>query len=125
MTAVVDVLPRGAPLGLVWELYEPAPRMGANRYRVEVAVRRDTPGGLGGAVLRVLEGVGRAVTREQRGRDAVRISFDRTVPAAAVQVESLALDLGDAPAGRYRLEVVVTDLVGNRTATRVTTFELR
>jgi hypothetical protein len=42
-----------------------------------------------------------------------------------VQVESLALDLGDAPAGRYRLEVVVTDLVGNRTATRVTTFELR
>lgn len=125
MAPLADVLPRGTALGVVWELYEPATRLGANRYRVEVAVTRVTPGGIGGAVLRVLDGVGRAVTREQRGRDAVRISFDRTVPGAPLQVEALTLDLGEAPAGAYRLEVTVTDLVANRAATRTTGFTVR
>jgi hypothetical protein len=48
----------------------------------------------------------------------VTLTYNREAPAAPVAVEHLTLDLGQAPPGRYRLAVEVTDLVSVKRAVR-------
>jgi len=113
------------PIGMVWELYELAPRDGQNRYRMAVSVERVGKGGIAGLAARLLDGVGRSIGREQRGRDKLTISFDRTVAAANTLVEYLSLDLADSPAGEYRLRIDITDLVTQKATSRQTEFFIR
>jgi hypothetical protein len=113
------------PIGMVWELYDLAPRDGQNRYRLAVSVERVGKGGIAGLAARLIDGVGRSVGREQRSRDRLTIAFDRTVASASTLVEYLALDLADSPAGEYRLRIEITDLVSQRSTTRQTDFNIR
>jgi hypothetical protein len=66
----------------------------------------------------VVGGAASAVGRNARGNGRVRLTYDRQAPAAPVAVEYLTLDLGQAPAGRYRLAVEVTDLVSVKRTVR-------
>lgn len=115
----------GSAIGLVWELYELAARDGANAYRVQISVERVAATGVGGLALRVLDGVGRALTGEQKGRNRIDVSFDRRTDAAQTLVEYLSLDIAGSPAGRYRLRVHVEDLHGARRSERETEFVIR
>ncbi len=114
-----------APIGMVWELYDLAPRDGQNRYRMAVTVERVSKGGIVGLAAQLFDGIGRSIGREQRGRDKLTISFDRTVAAANTLVEYLSLDLADSPAGEYRLRVEITDLVTQKLTSRQTEFSIR
>jgi GWxTD domain-containing protein len=106
---------RGRALALVWETYAlAADSLRSNAYRVDIGLERTDGSRIGRAVARVLSGtLGRG---EGRGRDdRVTVSFDRKVPARAVTLDYLTLDLGDLAPGRYRLTITVTDLVASAT----------
>lgn len=125
ITPSAGVYERGSCVGLLWELYELATREGASRYRVTIGVQRVERTGFGGFALRVLDGVGRAVSGEQRGQNRIDVSFEQRVPAAPTHVESLALDLRTSPAGRYRLQVRIDDLLSGQRHARTTEFMIR
>ena len=57
-----------------------------------------------------------AVTRSN-DRSTVSVQYDRQATAKAVIVESIRLDLGAAPAGRYRLTLDIRDLNSDRRST--------
>lgn len=125
MTPSAGVYARGSRVGLLWELYDLAAQDGAARYRVKISVQRVERTGFGGFAVRVLDGVGRAVTREQRGQNRIDVSFEQRVPATPTHVESLALDLSTSPAGRYRLQVQIEDLQSGGQFARTTEFVIR
>lgn len=112
-------------IGLVWEMYDLAARDGQNKYRLAVTVERVTKGGATGFAARIFDGLGRSVGREQRGRDRLTVSFDRTVASANTLVEYLALDLSDSPSGEYRLRVDIIDLTNQKKTSRQTAFTIR
>ena len=103
------VLPAAEPLRVYTELY--------NLGRVDDAVRYV-------ATYRFerTDGVILAGSRE-RTRE---ISFTREAPFTPRIIESLVVDPGRLPAGRYRLNVEILDAIrGVKTASSVITFELR
>jgi hypothetical protein len=116
---------KGASIGLVWELYELAAREGSSRYRVSIAVERADRSAVGSFAGRFVDGLGRAIGRQQVSRDKMSIAFDRTAAAVPIQVEFMSLDLSDASPGEYRLRVDVTDLVSGRKTSRTTRFAVR
>jgi hypothetical protein len=125
ITPGVGEFAAGGTLGLLWEVYEAGIRDGNARYRVTITVERVDRSGVSGFSLRVLEGLGRAVTRTQRGRDKFSITFDRTAAAAPTLVEYLSLDLSGSPAGGYTLRLDVEDLVSRNKTSRTTEFRIR
>ncbi len=68
----------GAPIGLVWELYELTAAEGASRYNVTISVKRVGRRGALGFTLRALDGLGRAVGRAGETNGNIVISL--TVP---------------------------------------------
>jgi len=118
-------IPRGSPLGLVWELYDADGASGAARYKVAITVQPVERRGALGFGIKVLEGLGRAVARSGERGGRFTISFDRTVPAARTIVDHLTLDLGEAPAGGYLLRVEITDSVSQKRVARETRFQIR
>lgn len=118
-------IPRGSPLGLVWELYEADGASGAVRYKVSISVQPVEKRGALGFGVKVLDGLGRAVTRSGERGGRFTISFDRTAPAARTIVDHLTLDLGEAPAGAYLLRVEITDSVSQKRVARETPFGIR
>ena len=121
----VGIFDARSPIGLVWEIYSLAARDGQNKYRLAVTVERVAKGGAIGFAARLFDGLGRTVGREQRGRDQLTVSFDRTVASANTLVEYLSLDLSDSPSGEYRLRVDITDLANQKKTTRQTAFTIR
>lgn len=121
----LGVYPRGASIGMLWELYDMAARDATSKYRVAIVVERTDRSALGGFAARVVDGVGRAVGREQVTRDKLTIAFDRTAASSAAVVEYLSLDLSDASAGSYRLRIEVTDQVSGKKTARQTEFVIR
>lgn len=124
ITPGVGEFAAGGTLGLLWEVYDAGVRDGNARYRVTITVERVDRSGVSGFSLRVLEGLGRTVTRTQRGRDKFSITFDRTAAAAPTLVEYLSVDLGGSPAGAYTLRLEVEDLVSRNKTSRSTTFRI-
>lgn len=116
---------KGASIGLVWELYELAARDAASKYRVAINVERTDRTAVGSFAARVVDGLGRAVGREQTGRDKLTISFDRTAAVAPIHVEFMSLDLSGTSPGAYRLRVDITDLVSGKKTSRTTGFTVR
>jgi GWxTD domain-containing protein len=121
----VGVLERGATLGLVWELYELTAKDGNGKYRVAISVERAERGGPLGFGFKALDGLGRALGRENKSPDTFTISFDRTAAATATLVEYLSLDMSAAPAGRYKLRVEISDLGSGKRVSRDTEFTVR
>ncbi|MBL0937446.1 MAG: GWxTD domain-containing protein [Gemmatimonadaceae bacterium] len=115
----------GSSLGLLWEVYEAGMKDGNAKYRVSITVERTDRSGVSGFTLRVLEGLGRTVTRTQAGRDKFTITFDRTSAAAGTLVEYLSLDLASSPAGGYTLRIDVQDLNTQKRTSRTTEFRIR
>ena len=115
----------GAPIGLVWEMYDLAERDGQSKYRLAIVVERTNKSGVSFAAAKLLDGLGRVVGRNRSDRDRLTISFDRTVASAPTAVEFLKLDLSGSPAGDYRLRVDVTDLATQRKTSRQTELRIR
>lgn len=116
---------KGASIGLVWEMYELAAREGSSKYRVAIAVERTDRTAVGSFAARLVDGLGKAVGREQTARDKLTISFDRSAAVAPIHVEFMSLDLSSTSAGSYRLRVDITDLVSGKKTSRVTGFTVR
>jgi GWxTD domain-containing protein len=119
------VFARGAPIGLMWELYDLTMREGTGKYRVSIAVERAERGGAGGFAVKLFDNLGRAVGRTQQGRDKFTITFDRQASQAGTAVDYLSLAMTDAPAGLYHLRVEILDLGSQKRTTRSTEFTIR
>jgi hypothetical protein len=113
------ILTRGQSFALLWESYElAATPEGTNQYRVELAVLptdRRTPSAF---TMRVSSGASIGVAA--RSKDRLAFGFTRELPARAVHVNDVQLDLGNTDPGTYLLRVTLTDLVSKRTDTRET-----
>jgi hypothetical protein len=104
---------------LYWEAYGlQRDSTGSGRLRVELALtlRRLERGG--NPMVRVIGGLSDIVGLSAEGDDRVVLRYDRAIAldASDRQANYLALDLGDAPAGAYTLELTVTDLTNGRRA---------
>ena len=108
------VLRPGQEIGVAWESYALAEQRGQSRYRVELALTVTRVTRATDLVTRITGGIADAIGLSAAGTDRVSLSFERTRPASAVALDYLTLDLGNAPAGRYRLTVQITDLIANR-----------
>jgi GWxTD domain-containing protein len=115
----------GELLGLVWEVYDAMPRDGAARYAVRVSTERVDRGGIGRLAVRMLDGVGRVIGRGDGSNNRVDVTFERNAHAAPVIVETLAVELGDATAGTYRVTVEITDRNSGRRIARATNVRVR
>ena len=109
---------RGAPIALLWETYALAAKDDAARYRVSITLEKLRREGPLGVAARVIGGAGGVVGRTASGRGKLTINYDRTVAPLPITVDYLTLELGEAPPGRYRLIVEVTDQVSKRTSRR-------
>jgi hypothetical protein len=125
ITPTTGDVPRGAPLGLVWEVYELGAEAGMSTYRVAVSVARADRAGPVGAVVRLLDGAGRALGRGQQRRESFTISFTRQAPANPRIVDALTLDLSEVASGDYRLAVEITEVRTGRRTSRTTAFRVR
>ncbi len=121
----LGVYDRGAPVGLLWEMYDLAAREGSSKYRLAVTVEHIGGNTAGRFAARLLDGLGRTLGREQVSRDKLTITFDRSAAAAGTLVEFLSLDVSDSSTGSYRLRVEVTDLVSGKKTSRTTEFRIR
>lgn len=103
------VLPSSAPLRIYAELYNMGREDGTARYVVEYRFER-TDG---------------FIFRRPRERSTT-VSFTRETAFTPRIIESLIVDPGRLPAGRYRLHIEVGDAIrGTRTASSVIEFRLR
>jgi len=119
ITPNVGTIKRGKPFAIVWETYGLGERDSQNTYRVSISLSRHKGGGLGGFAAKIVGGVASAIgLSSQTAPDHVTLSFPRQAAARPVALDFVALDLDNAPAGQYVLEVDVTDLVTNQHATR-------
>jgi GWxTD domain-containing protein len=112
----LGVVRRGRPFALLWETYGLGAERGLNRYRVTVTVQRVHGGGVGEFFTRIVGGISGAVGLSGSGSDKVSLTFPREVTARPVDVDYVTLDVGQAPAGSYKIIVEVADLVANVTS---------
>lgn len=115
----------GAPVGLLWEIYDLGAKEGASKYRVSINVQRLDKGAVGRLAGRLLNGVGQVFGRTQSNADNLAISFDRSVPAGPVLLEYLSLDLSEFPRGSYRMRVETLDIITNIRTSRTADFVIR
>jgi hypothetical protein len=121
ITPNVGAVTHARRLALLWETYGLAGDAGSSRYRVSIALTRAPGGSAARRIAAAIVGGARsAVGMSARGDDRVVLSYQREVPTRPAVADYLTLDLGDAPAGRYRLSVEVVDLVTGQRATRET-----
>jgi GWxTD domain-containing protein len=121
-TPLTGRLAAGRPLTLAWEIYGIGTETDAT-YAVEVrltaeALRRQ------GLVARIVGGASDALGLSAVGDDAIVLRYQRSRPAAPALLEYLTLDLGDTPAGRYRITIGVTPDGAVRPAVSETVIEI-
>ncbi len=110
------VLSQDEDIGVAWETYALTERRGQVRYRVELALTLlEVPRGAS-LSARVIGGIADLIGISGVGEDRVSLSYEQTRVAAPVMLDYLTLDLADAPAGRYRMTVSVTDLATQQRA---------
>jgi hypothetical protein len=118
--ASLSFLP-GDTMSLYWEAYGAAPdSAGTARLEVELALRVTELTRAPELTAKVLGGLADAIGLSEKGDDriALRYRFDRAVPldSSGRIPNFLALELGNAPPGKYLLQLTVKDLVSGRTA---------
>jgi hypothetical protein len=117
----------GDTIFLYWESYGLTPDTnGVGRARIELALRIDQLHRESGIEV-FLGNIGDAIGLTAKGDDRVSLSYERTINAGAMEraPDYLALGLGAAPAGTYTLEIRVTDLVSNQSATQQRVLQVR
>ncbi|MDQ6886491.1 MAG: GWxTD domain-containing protein [Gemmatimonadota bacterium] len=121
ITPSATTLRRGQSLALLWESYElePKPGGGSNSYKIEIVLTVVAVSRPSSFVARIIGGAADAIGTSAKGDQQVALSYTTQKPARAVQVDHLTLELGDAPAGEYRLTLRITDLVTGRTGTTI------
>jgi hypothetical protein len=99
---------------------------GVGRARIDLALRVDQIQRNSGIEV-FLGSLGDAIGLTAKGDDRVSLSYERVVNAGAMEraPDYLALGLGTAPAGTYTLEITVTDLVSNVSATQQRVLQVR
>jgi GWxTD domain-containing protein len=110
----------GEPVGILWEIYNLTPdSTGFTRYEVGLwlsveAIDRSGAGWLPSVLGGLADKVGLTAVYDDR----VSISYVQEQPATpdAARAEHIMVDLREAPKGRFRLDVVVRDLVTGREA---------
>lgn len=117
---ITGAVPVKGQLSLLWENYGFAERSAAAEYNIAVTIQRERSGA-GRVAARVVSRITGAVG-VQSGDDRMAVRFDRTMPHAPAIADFITLELGETPAGSYRLTLEITDLVSGRTATRTTRF---
>jgi GWxTD domain-containing protein len=115
--------PRGDSIYVYWEEYglTPDPTTGAGRSRVELSLHLDQIDRTGQFIaIRVLGGIADVAQLSPEGDDRVSLRFERAVPLDGTDraPSFLGIALGDAPYGRYTLELTVTDLVTGKSVRR-------
>ena len=121
----VGTFRRRQPIGLLWETYALAPSEDGSRYKVSVTLERiDRSRGARRVALRILSGVADAVGRGGEGDERASITYERQVPSRPAVADHLTLDLGELPAGAYRLTVEVLDHLSGKTTTRAREIRL-
>lgn len=110
-----DTLPRARGIALAWEVYNLSARDGAQHYSVRLVLEKASKSVAGRIVAQIggLVGV-------QHGNDRVTLTFERDAAARDVTVEHVALSLREAPAGRYKLSVEITDIASGAKTSRST-----
>jgi hypothetical protein len=108
---------RTEELALVWENYDFSSDSGVAKYSITIAIerQRSNPGSIVASIVRGIAGA----VGVSRDENRFEITFDRTVAHKPVILENLALEVGDTPAGTYRLTVTVTDRISGRVHSRV------
>ena len=100
-------------IGVAWETYGLAERDGNINYRVELQLTVTRVTGRRSLYARIKGGLADLVGLSALGTDRVSLVYDRSRPASDVALDYLTLDLSGSPTGRYRLTVLITDLVTN------------
>jgi hypothetical protein len=109
----------GQTFSLLWETYGLTPRDGNDEYDVHIKLMRVRRGGIGALAAKIVGGVAGLVGISHGGNDEVTLSFPRRIPATSIALDHVTLDLGDASAGHYDVEVTVTDrATGNEVVER-------
>jgi GWxTD domain-containing protein len=107
------LLEPGQDIGVAWETYGLTERDGQVGYRVELQLTVTQVTGRKSLYARIKGGLADLVGLSALGTDRVSLVYDRSRPASDVALDYLTLDLSGSPAGRYRLTVLITDLVTN------------
>ena len=105
----LGVVKIGEPFSLLWETYGLTPRDGNDEYDVTIRLARVRRGGIGALAAKIVGGVAGLVGISHGGSDEVTLSFPRRIPASDLALDHVTIDLGEASAGAYDLEVTVTD----------------
>lgn len=111
-------------VGVIWEAYDLTPDNGNVRYRVNVSLRRTFESSLKGFVARIAAYTKNVIERDGSGTGSVSIGYDQLRAASPIVTDFLSINLNGSVPGTYRLTIEVEDLVGKRTTTRATTFDL-
>ena len=112
-----DALPRGRGFAVAWETYGLGIKDGSQHYAVRLVLEKGAKS-LAGRIVAQIGGL----VGTQRGNEKVTLGFERTGAARDVALDHVALSLSEAPAGRYKLTVEITDLNAHTTTRRSTTL---
>jgi GWxTD domain-containing protein len=99
-------LPTGQPVTLAWEIYG-VPDSGGAAYGVEIRLTAEAVERRG-LFARIVGGTADALGLSAVGDDVLVLRYQRARDPRPALLEYLTLDLGDTPAGTYRLTVSVT-----------------
>jgi hypothetical protein len=121
-------LPPRDTVAVYWESYGLRPdSTGRVRYEVHLTVRLEEIDRSGGVAGRAFGALADALGMTAEGEDQVGVRFERTARVADRDriPDVVTLGLGEAPAGRYRLTVSVTDRTRGDVARAERRFSIR
>ncbi|MEP6764767.1 MAG: hypothetical protein ABJB66_10675, partial [Gemmatimonadaceae bacterium] len=124
MTPSAGVYQNGDAIGLVWENYQLKPDGADVKYRVHITVEPVVGSGLQNLSARIKSAFGNNELGRAIGQGTVEIDFPRNVPARAVTVEAMTVDIGKVIPGKYMMTVEVTDLVSKKKTERSLEFRV-
>lgn len=119
---VLNAVPKGSTLQLLWENYELGERNGQAEYTIAVSIEP-----MRSNAERVVASVANALARGvgiDRAKDRVRYRFERTTPHAPAVVDAIGLALGGTPSGDYRIVVEISDKISGRKTTMQSVFAI-
>jgi GWxTD domain-containing protein len=113
----------GQAISLVWENYEFPSDSATVAYEVTITLERQRTAG--GRLAAQLVGALAAAARVDRNDDRMVITYDRVGPPSAAFADYITVNLGDTPAGTYKVIVAVRDKARGAVATRTVSLEIR
>ncbi|MDQ3520567.1 MAG: GWxTD domain-containing protein [Gemmatimonadota bacterium] len=120
ITPSSGIMRPGQAFSLMWETYGlTATAESSNSYTIDLSLRRTDGSVLSSFLARVLGGTASGAESRSTGKkgDGLRLSFNRNTAARPEMLDYLSLDLGEAPPGKYRIAITVTDLPSKQSVT--------